>query len=63
VYVDLNMVRAGAVKHSSQWAHGGYCEIQKRPKRYGVIDLRELSRLLCGFAFTRLPFWRMEKFS
>jgi putative transposase len=49
VYIDLNMVRAGAIKHPSEWEHSGYCEIQEPPKRYGVIDLRELSAL-CGFA-------------
>jgi putative transposase len=49
VYIDLNMVRARVVKHPAEWAHGGYCEIQKPPRRYAVIDLRELSRLF-GFA-------------
>ncbi len=49
VYIDLNMVRAGVVKHPSQWAHGGYCEIQTAPKRYAVVNFRELTEL-CGFA-------------
>ena len=47
VYIDLNMVRAGVVKHPSQWQHGGYCEIQNPPQRKGIIDfpkLLELSR-------------------
>ena len=48
VYIDLNMVRAGVVNHPSRWAHSGYREIQKPPKRYGIIDLREL-RAVCGF--------------
>ena len=48
VYTDLNMVRARVVTHPGNWAHSGYREIQKPPKRYG-IDLRELSSL-CGFA-------------
>jgi putative transposase len=47
-YIELNMVRAGAVNHPSQWVHSGYCEIQKPPKRYAIIDLRELTAL-CGF--------------
>ena len=42
VYIDLNMVRAGAVKHSAQ---SGNREIQKPPKRYAVIDLR-ISRVI-----------------
>ena len=49
VYLDLNMVRAGMVKHPGEWAHSGYREIQEPPKRYAVIDLRGLS-VLCGFA-------------
>lgn len=52
VYIDLNMVRAGLVNHPSRWVHSGYREIQKPPKRYGVIDLRELTGL-CGFADSR----------
>ena len=48
VYIDLNMVRARAVKHPSRWVHGGYREIQRPPKRYGIIDLRELMAV-CGF--------------
>jgi hypothetical protein len=42
------MVRASVVAHPSGLAHGGYREIQNPPKRYGIIDLRELSSL-CGF--------------
>jgi len=41
------MVRAGVVRHPSQWVHGGYREIQAPPKRYAIIDLREVSAL-CG---------------
>jgi putative transposase len=48
VYIDLNMVRAGAVNHPFQWVHSGYREIQKPPKRYAITDLRELTAL-CGF--------------
>jgi putative transposase len=48
VYIDLNMVRTGAVKHPCEWGHSGYREIQQPPKRYAMIDLRELSTL-CGF--------------
>ena len=48
VYVDLNMVRAGVVKHPSEWAHCGYSEIQKPRERCTIVDLPKLSRL-CGF--------------
>ena len=49
VYIDLNMVRAGVVKHPAEWAHGGYREIQDPPERYTLIELAEVSAL-CGFA-------------
>lgn len=49
VYIDLNMVRAGVVRHPAQWPHGGYVEIQRPRERGWLIDLRELSAL-CGFS-------------
>ena len=48
VYIDLNMVRAGVVKHPAEWPHSGYLAIQQPPKRYRVVDLLALSEL-CGF--------------
>ena len=47
VYIDLNMVRAGVVKHPSEWQEGGFCEIQNPPARYGVIDHEGLHEF-CG---------------
>lgn len=47
VYIDLNMVRAGAVKHPGQWLHGGYSEIQSPPVRYRITDIPGLLAL-CG---------------
>ena len=49
VYIDLNMVRAGVVRHPAAWAHGGYREIQNPSERYRLIDLDRLSAL-CGFS-------------
>jgi REP element-mobilizing transposase RayT len=46
VYMDLNMVRAGVVKHPSEWPHCGYGEIQKAPDRYRLIDRKALMELL-----------------
>ena len=45
VYVDLNMVRAGVVKHPGQWKVSGYHEIQSPPERYRIIDQSALCRL------------------
>ncbi len=48
VYIDLNMVRAGAVEHPADWVHAGYNEIQSLPRRYWCIDVVALPALL-GF--------------
>jgi len=46
VCIDLNMVRAGAVRHPEEWPDGGYGEIQAPPKRYRVVDRAALRGLL-----------------
>jgi putative transposase len=38
VYIDLNMVRAGAVSHPQEWVHGGYREIQGQRRRNRLLD-------------------------
>lgn len=43
VYIDLNMVRAGVVRHPAAWTEGGYREIQNPRARYALIDLAQLS--------------------
>lgn len=45
-YIDMNMVRAGAVTHPGEWYASGYREIQNPPKRYRIIDLPALMTLL-----------------
>ena len=45
LYIDINMVRAGAVKHPRQWKHGGYNEIVNPKQRYRLIDHASLRRL------------------
>ncbi len=42
VYLDLNMVRAGMVKHPEDWKHGSYHEIQGNRRRNTIIDLNAL---------------------
>lgn len=46
VYMGLNMVRAGAVQHPSEWDACGYNEIQMPKRRYGLIDRNCLAELL-----------------
>jgi putative transposase len=48
VYIDLNMVRAGAVNHPSEWSFGGYKEIQS-PRRKCVLIAYEKLAGLAGF--------------
>jgi putative transposase len=47
VYIDLNMVRAGAIHHPSEYNISGYNEIQNPPERYSIIN-RETLRELCS---------------
>lgn len=46
VYIDMNMVRAGVVRHPGEWTFGGYGEIMKPRRRYSVIDHEGLMNLL-----------------
>jgi putative transposase len=43
VYIDLNMVRAGVVKHPKEWVHGGYHEIQGQRRRNTILALDVLA--------------------
>lgn len=45
-YIDLNMVRAGAVSHPEQWDVCGYRELQHLPERYRIVDVGALQELL-----------------
>jgi putative transposase len=45
-YIDLNMVRAGVVKHPGEWKESGYNEIQQPRMRYTLIDHECLMDLL-----------------
>jgi len=45
VYIDLNMVRAAAVKHPAEWKSGGYYETLNPKQRGGRIDLEGLQRM------------------
>lgn len=46
VYVDLNMVRAGAVRHPCEWGEAGYHEIQHQRGRCRIVEREVLSSLL-----------------
>lgn len=42
VYIDLNMVRAGVVKHPLEYPYCGYQEISGQKERHNLIDRRRL---------------------
>jgi len=46
VYIDRNMVRAGAVEHPAQRVESGFNEIRCPPKRYRLIDRKKLANSL-----------------
>jgi hypothetical protein len=48
VYIDTNMIRAGAVSHPSMWSFCGYNEIQE-PRRKNVLIDYEILKNLTGF--------------
>jgi len=46
VYIDLNMVRAGVVRHPSGWPFGGFAELMSQKQRYCLVDEATLLRIL-----------------
>ena len=46
LYMDMNMVRAGVVRHPRDWRFGGYQELSGNRKRYRIIDQNRLLQLL-----------------
>jgi putative transposase len=46
IYIDMNMVRAGVVKHPAEWPYSGYNEIQAPRGRYALLDYEGLGELL-----------------
>ena len=46
LYLDMNMVRAGAVSHPREWRFGGYHELVGTRKRYRIIDRKRLLQCL-----------------
>ncbi len=45
-YIDLNMVRARAVYHPSQWSWCGYREIMGQRQRFRILDTQLLLEML-----------------
>jgi len=45
-YIELNMVRCGAVKHPRDWQWSGYHELMGQRRRNRLLDLEKLRQLL-----------------
>jgi putative transposase len=45
-YIDMNMVRAGAVKHPRDWRHGGHLELSGARQRYRIVNVARLLECL-----------------
>jgi len=45
-YIDLNMVRAGAVRHPREWKHCAYGEFMGMRRRCRVVNLKRLLKCL-----------------
>jgi putative transposase len=54
VYIDTNMVRAGAVTHPSMWFFSGYREIQEPRRKNVLINYQRLQRLLGAGSYDQL---------
>ena len=53
-YIDMNMVRAGVVRHPHEWDESGYGEIQRLPVRRRIVDLDTLMDLMAHRDVTEL---------
>jgi putative transposase len=56
-YIDMNMVRAGVVKHPSFWKHSGYHEIMGERQRYRIINKERLLQALSMDDIERMRRW------
>lgn len=45
-YIDLNMVRAGVIRHPNEWPWCGYRELTGKRKRYRLLQVDRLVKLL-----------------
>lgn len=55
IYIDLNMVRAGVVKHPKDWRFGGFHEIMDSASNNSLIDLAALHQQLDLLDSTQFP--------
>jgi putative transposase len=46
LYIDMNMVRAGAVRHPSEWEYSAWSELTGRRQRYRIVNVDRLVKCL-----------------
>jgi len=46
IYIELNMVRAGLVRHPSEWLWCSYAELMGERKRYRLVDRDHLATVM-----------------
>ena len=56
-YVDLNMVRAGAVQHPMEWLHSGIHELLGERRRYCIINMKRLLQCLAFDSIEQFRKW------
>jgi putative transposase len=54
VYMDINMVRAGVVKHPSMWSFCGYNEIQEPRRKNVLIDYEKRQKHVGAESYEQL---------
>jgi len=45
-YIDMNMLRAGAVAHPAEWEHAAYHEFIETKQRYRIVNIERLLEVL-----------------
>jgi len=61
LYIDMNMVRAGAVRHPEDWSASGYHEMQHPRRRGGRIDGARVCELFGFDTLGQLQHARRER--
>ena len=59
-YIDMNMIRCGAVHDPADWKHTGYHEIIGTKQRYRVIKIESLMGCLGMSDYKRFRDWYVE---
>ena len=63
LYIDMNMLRAGAVDNIEDWKHTGYHELMENKKRYLMIDKKRLVKCLLMKDYSFFKAWYIPTLS